>query len=73
VLAPLLWGLALDGLGQMVGYGMGAGASRFELSQYEFERLRYVTEQDRRELAGGDTVEGMAYNKCPTMWSIGTN
>jgi hypothetical protein len=46
----LVWGLILDGLGQMTGYAIGAGASRAKTAQYEFERVRFITEADRREL-----------------------
>jgi hypothetical protein len=48
-LVPLLLiGLTLDGLGQMIGYILGAGNSKTRLSIFEFNRLRYLTEEDRR-------------------------
>ncbi len=54
VVPMLLWGLAMDGLGQMVGYGTGLGASSRTVANYEFERVRYITEEDRRELAAAE-------------------
>ena len=51
VLPTLLWGLAMDGLGQMAGYALGAGGSSAKIAQLEFDRVRYITEQDRRQLA----------------------
>ncbi len=51
VLPALAWGLLLDGLGQMAGYATGAGRSRAKIAQYEFDRIRYITEQDRQALS----------------------
>ena len=47
----LLLGLALDGLGQMLGYAFGAGRSTARMSAFEFHRTRYLTESDRRRMA----------------------
>jgi hypothetical protein len=44
----LLLGLTLDGFGQMIGYISGSGNSKTRLSIFEFNRLRYLTEGDRR-------------------------
>jgi predicted dehydrogenase len=44
------WGLALDGLGQLLGYALGPGESRS--GAYEFCRLRFVTDADRQRLGG---------------------
>jgi predicted dehydrogenase len=52
----LLWGLAMDGLGQMAGYVAGVGAARERSTEYEFERVRYVTDQDRRNLEAADAA-----------------
>jgi hypothetical protein len=43
-------GLALDALGQGLGYARGPGAHDDELAHYEFGRLRFVTEGDRRSI-----------------------
>jgi predicted dehydrogenase len=51
VFPVLLWGLAWDGFGQLVGYGTGSGASSPTIANYEYERVRYITEEDRRDLA----------------------
>ena len=56
-LPALLWGLALDGLGQMVGYATGAGSSWRRMSGYEYERLRFVTDHDRQALEPSDDPE----------------
>ncbi len=44
----LIVGLLLDGLGQMVGYTLGCGNALQRVAEYEFHRIRHVTEQDRR-------------------------
>jgi hypothetical protein len=46
-------GLALDGLGQMMGYTFGAGESHRKLARYEFRRIDHITRRDRREVFGG--------------------
>jgi hypothetical protein len=43
-------GLALDGLGQMMGYMFGAGNAVERAAVYEFHRFRHITEEDRRIL-----------------------
>jgi hypothetical protein len=41
-------GLAADGLGQMIGYAAGGGRSAGHLTAYEFRRVDFVPESDRR-------------------------
>jgi len=48
VVVTLMWGLLLDGLGQMVGYACGPGRSR--VRAHEFCRVRYITDEDRKHL-----------------------
>ena len=43
-------GLALDGLGQMMGYALGAGRSGTRVSRYEFRRFLHVRPDERRAL-----------------------
>ncbi len=50
VVPVLLLGLVLDGIGQMLGYAMGAGASKQKLGHYEFHRFKHVTKKDRKAL-----------------------
>lgn len=45
-----LLGLAVDALGQMLGYALGAGATGGRLAQYECHRVKHVTARDRREV-----------------------
>lgn len=47
-LPTLVIGLALNGIGQMMGYALGVGNALERYSQYEFHRDRHVTETDRR-------------------------
>jgi hypothetical protein len=48
-LMPLLGlGLAVDGVGQLLGYLAGAGGSAQELARFEFRRVDHVPEADRR-------------------------
>ena len=42
VLPNLVYGLTVDALGQFSGCLFGAGDARAKLSQYEFDRVRYV-------------------------------
>ena len=42
----LLLGLAIDALGQMLGYAFGAGASRDRLGHFEFHREKHLTAED---------------------------
>jgi hypothetical protein len=54
LLATLLWGLSLDGIGQMLGYAAGCGRSN--RIAHEFCRVNHITEDDRRQL--NDIVPG---------------
>jgi len=49
-LHALVAGLALDGLGQMVGYALGAGSAGARVSRYEFRRFRHVRPDERGAL-----------------------
>lgn len=45
-------GLLIDGLGQMIGYAIGAGNALEKVAQYETDRFRHVREQDRIDILG---------------------
>jgi hypothetical protein len=49
-LHALVAGLALDGLGQMAGYALGAGGAVDRVSRFEFRRYRHVRPDERRAL-----------------------
>jgi len=51
-LHALTVGLAVDGLGQMAGYALGAGSARERVARYEVDRFRHVREQDRLDILG---------------------
>lgn len=51
-LHTLIIGLMLDGVGQMVGYGLGTGNALEKVAKYEVDRFKHVREQDRLELLG---------------------
>lgn len=52
MLPMLILGLALDGLGQMLGYLAGQGNAVERVARYEFHRFRHVPESDRRAALG---------------------
>ena len=52
-LPALAFGLALDGLGQMIGYAFGAGNAVKEVAKIEAHRARHITDQDRQDLFVG--------------------
>lgn len=52
VLVTLMWGLILDGIGQMVGYLAGVGRSKG--IAHEFCRVAHITEEDRQQLAANE-------------------
>ena len=52
LLPVLVWGLLMDAVGQMLGYAIGAGRAARRVADYEFDRMRYVTQSDRRALDG---------------------
>jgi len=54
LLPVLSVGLALDGVGQLVGYLGGPGPSAALLAEYEYDRLRYIRPEDRRALEEAD-------------------
>ena len=48
-LTPLLaLGLSADGIGQLLGYLLGAGAAPSQLARFEFRRVDHVPESDRK-------------------------
>lgn len=51
-LYALAIGLLIDGVGQMIGYAIGAGNALEKVAQYETDRFRHVREQDRIDLLG---------------------
>ena len=51
-LPALIIGLAIDGVGQMVGYALGAGNALGKVARYEVDRFKHVREQDRLEILG---------------------
>ena len=58
VLPVLFFGLALDGIGQMLGYAFGTMNAKDKLAHLEFHRVEHVTAADREMLRnrafGGD-------------------
>lgn len=48
----LVIGLAVDGVGQMIGYAFGAGNALERVGRYEMDRFRHVREQDRIDILG---------------------
>lgn len=48
----LIVGLTIDGIGQLVGYALGAGNALDKVATYEVDRFAHVREQDRLELLG---------------------
>ena len=51
-LPTLVVGLALDGLGQFVGYLRGVGPARERVASYEYRRVDHVTAHDREHVFG---------------------
>ena len=54
VLPVLLFGLTLDGVGQMLGYALGARSSKEKLAHLEYHRIEHVTAADREMLKKGE-------------------
>jgi hypothetical protein len=50
LLPMLILGLLFDGAGQMIGYLTGPGSATHKLGLYEFNRVNYITEEDRKAL-----------------------
>lgn len=48
----LIIGLAIDGVGQMVGYALGTGNALDKVAKYEVDRFKHVRKQDRMEILG---------------------
>lgn len=51
-LPALIIGLAIDGVGQMVGYALGTGNALDKVAKFEVDRFKHVCEQDRLEILG---------------------
>ena len=54
LLPVLLFGLALDGVGQMLGYALGVRSSKEKLAHLEYHRIEHVTAADREMLKKGE-------------------
>lgn len=50
VFLALLFGLVVDGTGQMIGYAAGPGSAREKLARLEFHRYRHIPPQERDAL-----------------------
>jgi hypothetical protein len=50
ILPPLILGLLASALGEMIGYLIGAGAASEELAKMEIDKVRHITERDRKFL-----------------------
>jgi len=50
ILLPLVAGLIASALGELIGYAVGAGAASEQLAKMEIDKVRYVTDRDRRSL-----------------------
>ncbi len=50
ILPPLLVGLVVSAVGEMVGYVFGAGDATEQLARMELFKMEYLTERDRRKL-----------------------
>jgi GT2 family glycosyltransferase len=49
LLPTLIAGLVVDGVGEMIGYALGAGEAAQKIFYFEFHRDRHLTEDDRQE------------------------
>jgi hypothetical protein len=54
LLPVLLFGLAIDGVGQMLGYALGVRSSKEKLAHLEYHRIDHVTAADREMLKKGE-------------------
>jgi hypothetical protein len=50
VFLALLFGMGVDGVGQMIGYAAGPGSARDKLARLEFHRYRHIPPQERDAL-----------------------
>ena len=48
-IAGVAMGVTFDGVGQMAGFGVGAGGSAEKLQDFEYNRYRYLSRRDRQE------------------------
>lgn len=51
-LHALMIGLAIDGMGQMVGYAFGTGNALDKVARFEVDRFKHIREQDRLDILG---------------------
>ena len=51
-LPALIIGLAIDGVGQMVGYALGTGNALDKVAKFEVDRFKHVRKEDRLEILG---------------------
>jgi len=51
-LHALMIGLAIDGMGQMVGYAFGTGNALDKVAKFEVDRFKHIREQDRLDILG---------------------
>ena len=51
-LPALIIGLAIDGVGQMVGYALGTGNALDKVAKFEVDRFKHVRKQDRLDILG---------------------
>lgn len=49
-LHALMIGLAIDGMGQMVGYAFGTGNALDKVARFEVDRFKHIREQDRLDI-----------------------
>jgi hypothetical protein len=51
VVPTLTVGLVLDGIGQMAGYALGAGAAHEKLAAYEWHRMKHTRPRSRGDVS----------------------
>lgn len=57
-------GLALDAMGQLVGYATGIGNARDRVARYEFRRVDHVTSDDRQSVFGDGVRQPDTQDNC---------
>ncbi|MGH7177956.1 MAG: glycosyltransferase family 2 protein [Tepidisphaeraceae bacterium] len=50
LLPAMIYAVVIDGIGQLVGYSLGAGGAKEQLRELEFRRDRFILPDDRRRL-----------------------
>jgi hypothetical protein len=65
-LHALVAGLAMDGLGQMVGYALGTGRAADRVARYEFHRASRATDEQREPATGMNARR----SRRTTPWTI---